>query len=304
MKKDVRQQQWYLTLKALVIFLPLIALLVQLIYVSVVSVISPAKFLDAVTSIALPSIISLTITFIGKFFDDYMETNARQKELAAIKESVDTIVPTVNTLSHEMRSINNASIEVLSLHEDFYTKLTKCRLEAKREVLLTQLDPDPPESYEDASKRKSYFASDVDYATSHPNVSIYRILSIETPEKLKWVEGLIEATKDLPNLFLAFINITDISKAPPFPKMLSLQIIDREEVFFLNPQFSYMPKSYKACYYIKNTEVAQIYVEYHKEIWRALSLENSPHGCILKDGKDIRGLEGKLSEIKKKRGWS
>lgn len=321
--KNIRQKYWYLVLHVLIVILPLIALAIEAIYVIFIGVINTDGVIESIKIIIAPACAQLSLSFLGKFVDDYLKENDRDTELNEIKKELNEIAPIitslaneikneikeiepiVKSLSNEIRNFNNASIEVLSQHEDFYYKLTKCRLGATREVLLTQLDPNPPESYEDESKRKSYFASDIEYAKSHPNVTIKRILSIETKEKMKWVRGLIEATADLPNLFLAFINIENITKERPFPKMLSLQIIDRNEVFVLNPQYSYMPKSYQSCFYLRNKDVAEIFVDYHTAIWRELESdsENSEfkHGCILKEGKAI--YNDRLDKICLMRSW-
>lgn len=322
--KNIRQKYWYLVLHVIIVIIPLIALAAKAIYVICISVTNPDEIFESIKNIIAPACAELSISFLGKIVDDYLKEYNRDTEFSEIKQKlneIDPIVsnfaneikdeikeiePIVKSLSSEIRNFNNASIEVLSQHEDFYYKLNKCRLGATREVLLTQLDPNPPESYEDESKRKSYFASDIEYAKSHPNVTIKRILSIETIEKMEWVRGLIDATKDLPNLFLAFVNIENITKERPFPKMLSLQIIDGNEVFVLNPQYSYMPKSYQSCFYLKNKDVAKIFVDYHTSIWRELERdsENSEfkQGCILKEGKDIH--YERLDKICLMRDWA
>lgn len=301
-----RQKNWYQTAHVLLVILPLLLLAFEASYVIIVSTIGMTDVIEAIKNIAIPAIAELSLALAGKLVDDYLESIEQASELAEIKNKIEQLAPTVTNLSNEIRNLNNASIEVLTQHEDFYSKLSKCRLCATDEVLLTQLDPNPPDSYEDESKRKSYFDSDIEYAKSHPNVTIKRILSIETKEKMRWVQDLITATKDLPNLFLAFVNIENIAKERPFPKMLSLQIIDKNEVFVLNPQYSYMPKSYQPCFYIKNKEVTQIFVKYYEDIWRELERdsenEDYKHGCILKEGKAIY-IE-RLDKIFSKRGWS
>lgn len=304
--KNIRQKNWYITLHVIFVILPLILLVIESAYVIVISSIGSTDIIEAIKNITIPAIAELVLAFLGKFVDDYLESVERASELEKIKSEIEQITPTIISLSSEIRNFNNASIEVLTQHEDFYSKLTKSRLCASSEVLLTQLDPNPPESYEDESKRKSYFDSDIDYAKSHPYVTIKRILSIETEEKMKWVQDLIEKTKDLPNLFLAFVNIENIAQERPFPKMLSLQIIDKDEVFVLNPQYSYMPKSYQPCFYIKNKGVSQILVDYYKDIWRELERDSEneeyKHGCILKEGKAI--YSDRLEKICIERGWN
>lgn len=304
--KNIRQKNWYQILHVIIVVLPLLALGVESVYIIITCSIGAGDVVEVMKKIAVPALAELVLAYVGRFIDDYIERFERDSELRDIKSKIEKIVPTVTSLSTEIRNFNNASIEVLTQHEDFYSKLTKCRLCATREVLLTQLDPNPPESYENEGKRKSYFESDIEYAKSHPYVTIKRILSIETEEKMKWVQDLIEATKDLPNLFLAFVNIENIAKERPFPKMLSLQIIDKEEVFVLNPQYSYMPKSYQPCFYLKNKDVAQIFAEYHTAIWRELERDSEgdeyKHGCILKEGKEIHA--DRLNKISLKHGWT
>jgi len=303
--ENIRKKNWYLVLHTLFVILPLLLLALEAVYVIYISAIGTTDIMETIKSIIAPALAQLGLAFAGKFVDDYLESVERDTELKEIKSKIEQIAPTVTRLSNEIRNFNNASLEVLTQHEDFYSKLTKCRLCATSEVLLTQLDPNPPESYEDESKRKSYFDSDIEYAKSHPHINIKRILRIETKKKMEWVRGLIEATKDLPNLFLAFVNIENIAKERPFPKMLSLQIIDRNEVFVLNPQYSYMPKSYQPCFYLKNRDVAQIFVDYHTDIWRELERDSEndeyKHGCILKEGKEIH--IDRLNKICLKRGW-
>lgn len=274
-------------LKAFAIYTPLILLAIESIIVAVLLFQENIDYLT-IMKFLIGMGIEIIWFLIGKNIDDDSTHLKFQKEL--------------DNFSNNIKVFNNASIEILNTYDDFYSKLTKSRQSAKNKVLLTQLDPWPPSNYGDEGTREAYFDGDVSYFKTHPNVNVYRILSIETEEKLKWVQSLIESTKDLPNLFLAYINIDKIENSVPFPKLLSLQIIDNEEVFFLNPQYSYMPRAYKTCYYIKNKDISEIYVSYYEKIWTVLS-EKNDHGCILKDGKDIEGYEAKLNAIKASRGW-
>jgi len=278
---------WKKFLKALATTVPLFLLLINAIIVAVMLFL-PTPDYDMVLRFGIGLVVELVWFLIGKTFDDDDTHSKFQSELEDVNKN--------------MRHFNNASVEVLPTYDDFYTRLTKSRLAAREKVQLTQLDPWPPSTYGDEGTRKSYFDGDIAYCKAHPNVNFYRILSIETKEKLEWAKSLIEAMKDLPNVFLAYVKIDSIEKSAPFPKLLSLQIIDKKELFVLNPQYSYMPRSYKSCYYLKNEEVAQIYVDYYERIWDVLC-QNGEHGCILKDGKDTEGYEAKLNAIKAERGW-
>ena len=274
-------------LKALSIYTPLILLGIQSIIVAVLLFQDKPNF-DAITKFFIGMGIELIWFLIGKSLDDDNAQEALSAELKEIRQSI--------------HFFNNASVEVLETYNDFYSKLAKSRLAAKKKMLLVALDPCPPFSYGDDGARKSYFDQEISYYKAHPNVNVYRIINIETPEKLEHVRFLIEETRDLPNVFLAYVKIGAIETSVPFPKMLSLQIFDNEEVFFLNPQYNYMPRAYRPCYYLKSTSVAQIYVEYYERIWSVLC-ERPEHGCVLKDGNDVSGYDEKLKQIKIERGW-
>jgi len=206
-------------------------------------------------------------------------------------------------LDKTIKTINNASIEILETRDEFYEKLKKSRSNAIKKLLLTQLDPWPPISYEGGGPRQEYFNADIKFAESHPNVTICRMLSIERQEKLNWVKDFIKETKGFSNVFFAYINISNIEKSAPFPKILSLQIIDSEEIFHLNPEYSYMPRQYQECFYIKNKKLANIYEKYYYAVWREIGNDKSDDfkiGCILKNGNDDEGYEIKLDKIREK----
>lgn len=201
------------------------------------------------------------------------------------ENSLQTIQNKFDALDVTVRSINNASIEVFSNQNWFYDKLRQSRLDARESVFLTQLDPWPPSGYEQSGERQEYFKSDLEYAKNHPRVDIRRIVSIPSKEKLAWIKDWVEQMKDIPNFHLAYINLENIEKSSPFPKMLSLQIIDKEEVFLLNPQYSYMPRTYAKCIYMKNKEVGEVFTEYYLEIWKKLAMcEDLNIGGMLKSG--------------------
>lgn len=332
MKKKTTEKKWYVFLKLFFVVMPMLALAIQLLILMANSASDNIEsIMESIKKFAIPMGIEILVFSIAKYIDTYFIDVEKDKDLQQIQQDINelsvsvkqiqTITTTIEGKAHDTeqrqegieKSINdvnrnihyynNASIEILSTYDDFYTRLKKSRQEAKREVLLTQLDPWPPDNYEDESVRKSYFAGDVEYLRQHPNISVYRILSIESKDKLLWVKELIEQTKDCSNFFIAYINIDSIEKSVPFPKMLSFQIIDGEEVFCLNPQFSYMPRAYKPCYYFKNRDVAKLYVDYYKKIWDTLC-EKPEHGCILKEGRDTANYEIKLSKIRSDRGWS
>jgi hypothetical protein len=320
MIENIREKQWYKYLKLILVFIPLLALLIQLLILMISSFNSEINsIIEKTLTLIMPIGIALLVYFIGKTLDEYFADIERLKEQRNLESKIDKIISFYNYCSSNTSKINEISskilekqtkiesaiysishvtIEILKTQNTFYERLKNTRLNAKEKVMLTQLDPIPPKDYGDQT-RQNYFSSDIDYAKNHPDVQIRRILSIETQSKLEWVKDLVEATKDLPNFSLAYINIKDINKDVPFPKMLSLQIIDEEEVFILNPQFSFMPYDYENCYYIKNVEIAKIYCSYYNAIWNKIKDDDDPAktGCILKSGTNLNDLEKVLSYI-------
>jgi len=269
--------------KFLTTYAPLVLLVIQIIYLgALLSAVTPDY--ARITNVLITMGIALIWFFIGERIDHDLTHFRFQREVENIKR----------VLSHI------GSIEILRTHDEFYTKLQNARRVARRQIQSTQLDPGPPSTYGRTQARQSYFSSDVAVYKAHPSVNFYRIISIETKEKLQWVKDLISQTKDFPNVFIAYVKIDSISQSVPFPKMLSLQIIDETEVFVLHPAYSYMPADYKPCYYLKDAQVAQIYVNYYEKVWERIC-QNNEHGLILKDG--IISYEDRLTSLAHEKGW-
>ena len=269
--------------KFLTTYAPLVLLVIQIIYLGALLSAETPDY-ARITNVLIGMGVALIWFFIGERIDHDSTHFRFQREVEDIKR----------VLSHI------GSIEVLPTHDEFYTKLQNARRVARRKIQSTQLDPGPPATYGRTQARQSYFSSDVAVYKAHPNVNFYRIISIETQEKLQWVQDLISQTKDFPNVFIAYVKIDSISQSVPFPKMLSLQIIDETEVFLLHPAYSYMPADYKPCYYLKDAHVAQIYVSYYEKVWEKIC-QNHEHGLILKDG--TISYEERLSSIAQDKGW-
>jgi hypothetical protein len=262
---------------------PLIVLVIQAIIIGVElsqEKISQLRIAWLLISMVPPSIIFLIV----KSYEDNVTYSKIQDELENIR--------------NDIKNFDNASVEVFRNYDDFYRKISEERTKAHNIVRLTLLDPYSPYKEMKNNARKVYFNADIENIKElkDKNVRFYRILSIETEEKWKWVKEFIDETKELDNVFLAYIKVGDIEKSIPFPKLLSLQIIDGEKVFILNPKYSYMPDDYENCYYLKNKEVAEIYVDYYKKVWESLR-NNSEYGCILKEGR--KNNEKKMTDILK-----
>jgi len=339
--KKITERTWYVALKILLGVLPLVAIFIQIVMIMATVTADDYSFLmDNISTWVLTFGIPILLVIFTNVVDAHIvsleskeqnqvllgkiETSASEtkRQVEEIKNEVTKVTAdmeknavglqkSIGDVLAKMRVINNASLEIFLTYEMFYSRLSQSRKDARKKVRLTQLDPWLPEHYEgedadggtgDVSVRQSYFKNDVEFVQKNKNIVIYRIVSIESSERLEWVKKLILETKKCSNFFLAFVDIASIESEVPFPKMLSLQIIDDEEVFCLNPQFSYMPHEYKPCYCFKNKEVAKIYVDYYEAVWNILK-SNPVHGCVLKEGTNDRGYEAKLVQLAEKRGW-
>jgi chorismate mutase len=264
---------------------PLIVLVIQTIIIGVElnqKNINQLRIAWLLISMVPPSIIFLIV----KSYEDNVTYSKIQDELEKIR--------------NDIKNFDNASVEVFKKRDDFYKKISEERSKANSIVQLTLLDPYSPYKEMKNNARKDYFNADIENIKKlkEKNVSFYRILSIETEEKWDWIKEFIEKTKELDNVFLAYIKVGDIEKSIPFPKLLSLQIIDKEKMFMLNPKCSYMPDNYENnyCYYLENKGVAEIYVDYYNRVWDSLK-NNSEYGCILKEGR--KNNEKKMTDILK-----
>lgn len=273
-------------LKWVLVIIPLVAQLVLALALSIkIFFISELDYIE-ILQYGVGLTTALVLYLIGKHYDDSVVHNEHQEALNTIKGM-------------------KATAQAITTAADFYKKLNESRSKAQKKVRLTNLDPWAPfeSNSNTANAADAYFREDIPYIKNNQSIEFYRIISIETEEKLKWTRTLIEEVKDFKNVFLAYIDIDDIVGSFPFPKILSLQIIDNKEVFMLHPAFSYMPRAYQRCYYLKGKKIAQEYSEYYDYIWDVLddtSEHNGKHGCILKNGPDMKDYEEKLKEIETK----
>jgi hypothetical protein len=177
-----------------------------------------------------------------------------------------------------------ANVKVLNNKEEFYACLQAKTMESKNRVWLMHLDTYAPTSkqYND-NVRKNYFQFSEDFARTHKNVKIKRIMSLSNKEKLDWVTKLIERTKNVNNLYLAYIKIDGLEDS--FPKtMVSCQIIDDDKLFLLNPALNIVPGGdFNPCLYIENKEIVKIYAKYYEDLWHDAKF-NHNSSCFLKDG--------------------
>lgn len=195
----------------------------------------------------------------------------------------------IDTQLKDLKKETSATVRELDSQAEFYRVLNDKVLSAKSRVWLMHLDPYAPDSniYADLA-RTEYFKNCAEKAIAqntaqHP-VEFRRIINIPTLGKLEWAEKLINETKDLKNLHLAYIHIDDIEDSFPI-SVTSCQIIDNRAVFLLNPELNVVPEGkFKTCIIIENEKIVSVYKNYYEKIWNLLEEKNSKKGCIIKDG--------------------
>ena len=250
---------------------------------------------------------TFTIYIITIIFDETDHINETKLSLDKIKQDIQN---NNAIFVEEICKVNQTQSEVIISSQRFYTLLKQIREKATYRVQLTQLDPGPPTVYGE-KVRAEYFDQTIEFAKKNPTIKVQRIMSIPTIEKLEWAQEMIENSTNLNNLHFAYIKIDDIQNISPTPPILSLQIIDENEMLLLDPCFSYMPMSFKPCLYLKDNEVVKkVFSKYYDSLWDSLERDNAVwmrsnsneklniKGFILKDGMDITAYVDKINWIK------
>jgi hypothetical protein len=211
-------------------------------------------------------------------------------------DSIKDVVTTVKDIKKQVDDIqkeSNATVRELDSQPEFYSILDEKVLAAKYKVWLMHLDPHAPDSkkYYNDPARENYFAHCAAKAIAQNGVKnpveFRRIINIPTLDKLEWAEKLINETKDIQNLHLAYIHLDDIENSFPI-SVTSCQIMDNKAVFLLNPELNVVPPGkFKKCIIIENEKVVSIYEKYYERIWELLEKKDSNLGCIIKDGPGI-----------------
>jgi hypothetical protein len=257
-------------------------------------------------------IVSMSFKTDTSFEKIYEALSITTRNIDAVNNRIDSIDNSVKTVHvnlksqnsgiekidqdlEELKKVSTATVRELDSQAEFYRVLDDKVLSAKSKVWLMHLDPHAPDSdiYYADDERKKYFKDCAEKAIAqnglaHP-VEFRRIINIPTLDKLEWVERLIEDTKDLQNLHLAYINVgnvefNDIPQTFPI-SVTSCQIIDNKSVFLLNPELNVVPEGkFKTCIIIENEKVVSVYKNYYDKIWDALEQKNSKKGCIIKNG--------------------
>jgi hypothetical protein len=252
-------------------------------------------------------IASIILLFLVASVSLYIITSDRRSHAILIAQKnecvkMDGKLETLNVAVTNLRNEAMASTTVLHDQIQFYNELRVAVCGAKKEVLLVHFDPySPIDNTEDA--RVQYFSETTDFMMKNGQVKQRRIIAITDKLKLEWTKKLIEDTKGMDNISLAYVNLEKMSQMRLdfdnlfLPTVTSCQIIDNNKVFLLNPSLNYVPRgTFKPCIFIENSEVVKVYREYYESIWAKITTDER-YGCILKQGRNSTGYEQKLARI-------
>lgn len=273
---------------------PLTAIAIILVYF-VLDLLEFQKFqiADAIVLFLLATI-SLYIISMGfkndtSFENQETATGVLGSKIQEIDNKLTRSIIEIDTQLKDLKKETAATVRELDSQSEFYRVLNDKVMSAKSRVWLMHLDPHAPDSeiYSD-SARTEYFKNCAEKAKAQNGVKnpveFRRIINIPTMGKLEWTEKLIQETKELQNLHLAYMHIHDMESTFPV-SVASCQIIDDRAVFLLNPTLNVVPEgAFKTCVIIENEKVVSVYREYYEKIWSLLEERNSKKGCIIKNG--------------------
>ena len=130
-------------------------------------------------------------------------------------------------------------IEILDTKE-FYRKLSQSVSDASTIKLMSMQHTAP--KVLGVEEVENYFKTISSLISNKKEKSFKRIISIKTKEKFSWVISLIKQHKNDKNFILKYIDVNPLYKENkniiPYP--LNIQIINKEEVFIINPQKGFM----------------------------------------------------------------
>ena len=112
-----------------------------------------------------------------------------------------------------------------------------------------------------------------------PIFRVRRIVTIESIQKLEWLEKTINDSKNSPNYHIAVLNTEN-----KFP-LINLVVVDNKYVILFGPHIQWSDSYY---IYVENTDIATVATEYFNELWRVSD--------ILKVGSNFN--QEKLNRIK------
>jgi hypothetical protein len=176
-------------------------------------------------------------------------------------------------------------VEFIDNSDRYYALLEEAIRNAET-LRFTHLTRDSPDRLP-TPRAKDYWESFTNSAKKNPDLWIKRISSIDTKEKLKFLEEKTIELKDIENYGLTYYLPTD------FPPLLGFEIIGEKEVFFFGPHAGtgrYL--------HVTDKILSQGMAIYFDEVWDFLHEK----GFILKDmgETDEKKIREKFSKVREK----
>ena len=196
-------------------------------------------------------ILYLVLTTINAFMAYQIYVNNRIENFVSnfSKESlVGETLDTRNFYSRLMASVNNAStsIDLMSMQHI-----------SPGVSGVTEVD--------------QYFYTISNIINNNKKIRIRRLVSIRSLDKYKWVLKIIDDHKNARNFNIRFVDIAAIYKSDgiqSIPHPLNVQIIDKKEAFFINPQKGFFEVSgNNDNIYIKSENVSKVFSDYFDRYW-------------------------------------
>lgn len=188
----------------------------------------------------------------------------------------------------------DAKIHVIYSADELYEKLGEAIKHAK-DIRIMHLDPFSPNHYKSPA-RTEYFKTIFDYVKLHNDVTMKRLTSLNEVEKIEWLKGLIEETRNIEKLDIAYIDIPKNRDDSFLNTLVSCQVLDGNKTFLLNPMGNTVPAggTQGEVLYIESESVAKVYEKYFDRLWD-IAVRKHGNSRIIKSGRTY--LEDELNKV-------
>ena len=222
--------------------------------------------------------ICLMVFFFLKTISTKKDSNEQKKLISSIYEGqLATIQNTLNDINDILPQYKKCPLEnfeglipskIISSEQKYYEIATESKNKAKDYVYSTYYaDHDHNTSKVEAIE---YFKNDLKFCNTNPDVVMRRIMTIHNNYKLDMCKSMIDRMKLSSNFFLAYLNVPSFNNFRLGKMPVGMQVFD-DEVIIMNPESARNVDPFKNHIYVKSKDIAQIYKEYHEELWNAIA---------------------------------
>lgn len=153
-------------------------------------------------------------------------------------------------------------------HAEFYKRLLSAVRSANSSIDLMAMQPTPPTAF-GVPELKEYL-NELAGKIEREVLVTRRIVSIPTLEKLEWVIELINTHKGCKKFALKYVDVSLLGTVSiPYP--LNVQIVDKREIFIINPAKGYFPidKTSEGIWLEDNGQmkIAEMFSDYYDAYW-------------------------------------